>query len=73
MKVCRSYLTNFRIEKTCPHHVVEQIRIRINDDSGFQTFCVSCGEMVAWSTVTYERKVEGPVTKLSEIDKELLR
>ena len=46
---------------------------RVNDDSGFQTFCVSCGEMVAWSTVTYERKVEGPVTKLSETDKELLR
>ena len=37
------------------------------------TSSVSCGEMVAWSTVTYERKVEGPVTKLSETDKELLR
>jgi len=73
--MCRFNLGNFRVEKTCPHHVLEQIRIRMNEDSGFQSFCVSCHEMVSWSTKSDQpyRRIEGPVTELSERDRELLK
>lgn len=65
--------TTFRIEETCPHNIVEQMKIRINDDEGFQTFCVACHELVCWSTKqTYPEKIEGKVTKLSEEDRKEL-
>lgn len=72
--MCRfNTVANFRVVPTCPHHVVEQMRIRVNDDQGFQTFCVSCHELVSWSTrQPYPEKIEGKVSELTEEDRKKL-
>ena len=47
--MCLFNVKNYRVEDTCPHSILEPVKVKVNNIS-FQSFCVACHDLVSVST-----------------------